>query len=114
MRNGIKRRVGAISHLSERTKTLYIYGFGEYIGDEIPYEAVGFFADVAKQQKHKVPKIMLDNGKIIYGCECWWGDDVEVKKIVNELKEKGYKIVYVDIDRERDEFKRNCLRNKEE
>ena len=57
---------------------------------------------------------MLDNGKIIYGCECWWGDDVEVKKIVNELKEKGYKIVYVDIDRERDEFKRNCLRNKEE
>ena len=39
-----------------------IYGYGEYVGDEpCPY-----------LHDRLNPKIVLDDGNIVWGCECWW------------------------------------------
>jgi hypothetical protein len=40
---------------------------------------------------------MLDSGKQIFGCECWWGGEEEVKKQV----EKFSNVLLLDIEQER-------------
>ncbi len=46
-----------------------VLGYGEYLGEEIHPE-----------YNFSTPKIVLDNGDIIWGCECWWGDVEEMEK----------------------------------
>lgn len=72
-------RVLVVSH-SEKD-TLYIYGEGTYMGEMNPgdfskdNQPVGFFAEVAKEIKdYTNPCIKLDDGSIVWGCECWWGE----------------------------------------
>lgn len=88
-------RVGAI--LSADDKAVRFCGFGVYVGDEIPKEAAGWIADVARDMGHANPKIQLDSGKVVYGCECWWGSEEEVRRQL-----AGREIIHVDIDEERD------------
>jgi hypothetical protein len=45
------------------------------------------------------PRIRLDNGKVVYGCECWWGNEEKVKKMLEQYSE----IKIVDIDEVRKE-----------
>ena len=73
-----------------------LFGCGIYEGDFVPVEAVGFFADCAKELGHTNPRIRLDSGKIVYGCECWWGLESVMEKTV-----AGRSIVPVDIDEAR-------------
>lgn len=82
----IGERVGAISHATE--DTVYLLGFGVYEGDHVPPpEAGGFNLGIAN------PRIKLDNGKTVYGCECWWGSEERIKSTFGTRK-----IVEVDID----------------
>lgn len=46
-----------------------VLGYGEYLGEEIHPE-----------YQFKTPKIVLDNGDIVWGCECWWGNVEEMEK----------------------------------
>lgn len=85
-------RVGAI--LSSKNGIVKFIGYGIYVGDAIPKEAVGFMAEALKETKTVNPKIELDSGKVVYGCECWWGSEKRVKEILDSSKE----IVNVDID----------------
>jgi len=77
-----KRNVGdrviAISH-SEGDK-VFIFGFGKYVGDEIPVTAGGWMGDGLRENQMTNPKIVLDNGKVVWGCECWWGDEEGMRK----------------------------------
>lgn len=64
-------------------------GFGEYEGDFDCPKLREFFAgaadamgypDLAERLRsgeipQTSPRIRLDNGKTIWGCECWWGDE---------------------------------------
>lgn len=71
-----------------------IYGKGIYVGDFIPEEAAGWMAEMMREIKQKNPKIILDDGNVVYGCECWWGPEeklnqypsFEVCSIVEERK----------------------------
>lgn len=45
------------------------------------------------------PRIKLDNGKTVWGCECWWGPEAP-----SQARFAGRKIVVVDIDEERAQF----------
>ena len=74
--------------------TVEFLGYGIYEGDFIPEEAAGWMAEGLRNNKVTNPRIRLDNGKIVYGCECWWGDADRIKK---EL-EKYETVVDVDID----------------
>jgi hypothetical protein len=94
-------RVGAILSSDADEGTVYFIGYGTYVGDHVPEEAVGFLAEVARSQKRTNPKIELDNGGVVYGCECWWGGEEAVRKKLESFKS----IVEVDIDEVRKEIK---------
>jgi hypothetical protein len=76
-----------------------IFGEGIYDGDFVPYEAAGNMAKMLSELDMKNPRIRLDNGKIVYGCECWWSS-------VDKFKEqtKNMTIVQVDIDEMRGKY----------
>lgn len=76
-------RVGAI--LSSKGKDLSFLGYGVYEGDFVPTESSDLLDDL-KQNNILNPRIKLDNGDIIYGCECWWGDEEQVKKRLSQYK----------------------------
>ena len=66
MTRQVGARVGAM--LGARDKTVRFLGYGVYQGDEVPPENIGGF-----NMGFPNPKIVLDNGKVVWGCECWWG-----------------------------------------
>lgn len=96
-------RVGAV--LGSEEKVVQFLGYGVYEGDFVPAEAVGFMADALRENDITNPKIRLDNGRIVYGCECWWGPEGAVKKRIEGWKTAGYQIVDVDMDEIRKEIK---------
>lgn len=85
----IGERVIAISCVKDGI--VYYYGEGVYTGDFLlPPEARGF------NFGQENPRIDLDNGKTVYGCECWWGPIDKVKTNFESLE-----WVVVDIEEER-------------
>jgi hypothetical protein len=103
--------VVAISHTREGR--VYIFGRGVYEGD-FPYEDVtstepilpGSQADaeyvercIADESLSMTnPRIRLDSGKVVWGCECWWGDEPGFEK---KYGGGTSEIVVVDVDEER-------------
>ena len=68
------------------------YGEGEYLGDKIPSE--GMLADL----EIKNPCIKLDNGKYVWGFQCWWGSLDGFNK---QLEKGTYKsVVEVELEQE--------------
>ncbi len=119
VRHKVGSRVGAI--LGSKEKVVDFLGYGVYEGDFDPDKpedaprAVGAIADMGRQAAviaaenniaylRRNPKIRLDNGKIVWGCECWWGSEEEVKKQIEAYKGKGYTINEVDIDEIRKKY----------
>jgi hypothetical protein len=45
---------------------------------------------------HTNPKSLLDSGKVVWGCECWWGPEDQVKASVHDRK-----VMEFDIEQER-------------
>lgn len=96
--NKVGDRVGAISHTEG--KIIYLFGYGIYEGNKVPEDSrVGMlgisFKDIGKNN----PCIKLDNGKIVWGCECWWGSEEDIKKQVAKHK----KAITIDIEQKRNE-----------
>lgn len=85
----VGQRVGAISH--GEGDTVWIFGFGVYDGDHVPPEGVGGF-----NTGHPNPRIKLDGGKVVWGCECWWGSEAKIREQI-----AGKTVVEVDIDEAR-------------
>jgi len=93
-------RVMAIMEMTpEKVK---IFGEGEYIGDEVPKGAAGFMGDMLEEAGIPNPAILLDDGRKIYGCECWWGAVESAKQQIGERK-----IIRVDIEKYRREASDN-------
>lgn len=68
-------RVGAIVSMTETSAR--IFGYGTYQGDEIPPKnIIGPFGYVAIEN----PKLVMDNGAVVWGCECWWGPEEKIKE----------------------------------
>lgn len=70
----MNNRVIAIRNTDKENKKIYIYGYGNYVGEE----------ECPKLHNLKNPKIILDNGEVVWGFECWWTDNI--KKIENDYK----------------------------
>jgi hypothetical protein len=97
-------RVAAI--MSADQKEIRWLGEGVYEGEFVPGpEVAGFMADMLRRMGRPNPRIKLDSGQTVYGCECWWGPVEQVRK-----KFQGMKMVLVDID----EARRACEDTKEE
>lgn len=49
-------------------------GYGTYVGDEVPPDLGGrSLTSMLAAQGQKNPKILLETGDVVWGCECWWG-----------------------------------------
>jgi hypothetical protein len=90
----IGTRVGALSHYD--AEFVYLYGWGVYEGEFVPEQACGDIGEYLREYGDQNPRIRLDDGKIVYGCECWWGPEEEIR-----TKFAGRQFVDVDIDRVR-------------
>lgn len=73
-------RIGAI--LKAKNDVVYFLGFGVYKGDEVPPEDVGGF-NVGMPN----PRLDLDDGQTVWGCECWWGSENKVKEMIAQYDE---------------------------
>lgn len=71
-------RVGAIQKADEHE--VFFYGYGTYQGEEIP--PTGFLNEIGA----KNPKILLDNGDVVWGYECWWASEAKVKSMIGNRK----------------------------
>jgi len=81
-------RVYAIRNIANGV--CHFFGFGVYDGDFERDQGVGGFNPPALRGFPN-PRITLDNGKIVWGCECWWGPESEF-----ERGTKGMRIQNVD------------------
>ena len=91
-------RVGAVKGFDK--DTLVVFGFGKYIGDEIPpSDSIGY-SRILSSGNQKDRKILLDDGNIIYGSECWIFDEIEIRKSMKTYDH----VEYVDIQ----EYRSKC------
>lgn len=92
-------RVGAVQ--SADTGNFYLFGYGVYEGDFIPVEAAGQLAEMLREVGTENPRIRLDSGKVVYGCECWWGREESVRQNIGDRT-----VHLVDIDEARAQCRR--------
>lgn len=88
--NGVKigERIGAwLSILPGEGRGLFL-GFGTYVGDEVPPNmGGGSLTAFLSGERRPNPKLVLDSGEVVWGCECWWGAEESVKAEKARLKE---------------------------
>ena len=80
----IGSRVGAL--VSSKNGISIFLGFGAYVGDEVPEPAVGWMADALRELKVPNPKLVMDDGTVVFGCECWWGSAGKVWAMLKASK----------------------------
>jgi len=73
-------RIGAFHSCTE--ETLLLLGYGVYEGDEIPPEEILCpEVGVPFLLQLPIPKLRLDDGRVVWGCELWWNTELEVKRL---------------------------------
>jgi hypothetical protein len=77
-------RVGAV--LSMSSNEVRLLGYGIYQGDKVPPAGLGWITDLLAELKCTNPCIQLDNGDIVWGCECWWGSEAVVRARIGDRK----------------------------
>lgn len=87
----IGSRVGAVQSADE--KEVRFYGYGVYEGDFVLPENCGGL-NFGLNFGIPNPRIKLDNGDYVYGCECWWGSEEKVKEMI-----AGRNVIVVKPDR---------------
>jgi hypothetical protein len=100
----VSDRVTAVSHTNPEGDKVYFFGHGVYLGDRVPGgdNLVGM-AVALREEGVANPVIELDNGEIVYGCECWWGPVEEVEK-----RFEGMEWVEVSIEAARAEYRESA------
>ena len=99
--NKLGDRVGTVLGSDNHGKTEFL-GYGVYEGDEVPgADAICGLAREMRKNKMVCPKILLDSGSVVWGCECWWGSEDKVKELLANIKE----VKKVDIADVRTEYR---------
>lgn len=72
-------RVGAF--LSKTETSVVMLGYGVHEGDHVPPRGTpGIFLTGFPN-----PRIRLDDGRTVWGCQCWWGPEEKVRAMVKDL-----------------------------
>jgi len=90
----IGAEICAILKADERK--VHLIGYGKYVGDEIPDEHCGGFGGTLREHCIKNPKLVLEDGTVVWGCECWWGDAEKAHKHIGNRE-----VIRVDMRAER-------------
>lgn len=105
----IGERVGAI--LDGDYEKIEFLGYGTYQGNQIPKEGFGIMAEGCRNQGIENPCIHLDSGKVVYGCECYWGPEDQIKNHIDHYKERNLQVIEVDIDAAREQMRMQIIEN---
>lgn len=82
----VGERVGVyIGVTAENPNAIKGCGYGVYDGD-LSGGPLGDFPN---------PRITLDNGEVIWGCQCWWGDEARIKERLEGYQKEGYTLEWV-------------------
>jgi len=93
-------RVGALSHI-ESEGDVFIYGIGTLLADAVPpADGLGLCVLLAERGR-PVPAIQLDEGPIVYGPECYWGELEVYEAVLTKAREAGRSITAIDLLYER-------------
>lgn len=79
-----KKRVTAV--ICAKGGKALIAGHGDYVGDHVPPPGVGLMGIELHALGHKNPKIELDNGNVIWGCQCWWGSKERMEEELGDME----------------------------
>lgn len=60
--------------------------WGYFLGCVEPTEGIGL--NIGGLVGKSNPKIVLDSGEVIWGCECWWGNEKEIQPKIDALGDK--------------------------
>lgn len=69
---------------------LYVLGEGTYVGDVIPSLESGL--DCRPEIGILTPKIVLQDGSAVYGCECFWGDLESTNRLIAVNQTMGNRV----------------------
>lgn len=83
-------RIGAI--LGSDGKVVRWLGYGVYEGDFVPPKEIGGF-----NLGFPNPRLKLDNGDVVWGCECWWGSEKGIIEQLEKYRANGYTITTTSI-----------------
>ncbi len=68
-----------------RDGVVFFFGYGVYQGLEIPPdEGPTSRTSILHAEGCMNPKIVLDQGDVIWGCECWWGLEENIREAIQE------------------------------
>jgi hypothetical protein len=96
-------RVGAICGRDEENKTVWFFGYGVYMNESIPTDHVFGPFGPASQLGMSSPRIRLDSGDDVWGCECWFSSQETVAKMLEAAKDQGYEVKEITPSKYRDE-----------
>lgn len=103
MTHKVGDRIGAILGTTSDDRTLQYLGVGTYQGDHIPPKEIGGFNLGLPN-----PKLVLDNGDVVWGCECWWGTEKGIKEQLEKYRAQGLTITTVPIAEARANAQKNA------
>lgn len=82
-RTPVGARVGAI--VAASVEEVQLLGYGVYEGDFVPdKDARGGMVRSAHRIGIQTPRIRLDSGAVVYGCQCHWGPQQEIKDFIGD------------------------------
>lgn len=73
-------RIGALRNADKGT--VYLLGYGTYQGEEVPPDDV--MGPIGRLGLYGVknPKLVMDDGTVVWGCECWWGSPEKIAEMI--------------------------------
>lgn len=88
-------RIGAV--LSATDKQVEFIGYGTYEGEEVPDEECVGMGPMLRAIGMPNAKIKLDSGETVYGCECWWSEEEELKQYIERRQSEGHTIINITV-----------------
>lgn len=79
-------RIGAMQKATD--DEVYLFGYGTYSEEIPPADPKGQrgMVDFTHHAGVTNPKLTLDDGTVVWGCECWWGLEDGVKDFIGDRK----------------------------
>jgi len=86
-------RVGAV--LSATSVEVRLIGYGRYAGLHVPTEEAQGIARLLRAMELAIPiaKLEMDDGSVVWGCECWWGSEENVRTMIKARCQGGARLV---------------------
>lgn len=89
-------RVLVLRNADGEKKRAYVYGEGTYIGNRRPPDGTRTpfgLIDATIPPGYVNPCIVLDDGRVVWGCQSWWGPPEQIRKRL-----EGYEFETVDVN----------------